>query len=241
MSIIDSGKLVRKIGREKVEDTYAMRLLKANEIEQAMELQSYVYDNLPNKEILFCDEYDDVVRDVLNRGKIVGVFNNSGKLVAYRYISIPGETDKNLGRDLNINESELIKVAHLETTVVHPEYRGNGLQSLTLEKSLPLIGSMGFKHLLCTVSPQNIYSLYNIMKNGLAIKSLKRKYGTTLDNGVWRFILHRDLEQVPIFDFSEQKILSINSFEEQKQLISDGYVGKKLCKENMMINYVLNI
>lgn len=241
MSIIDSGKMIRKIGREKVEDSYTMRLLIANEVEMAMELQEYVYENLANKDILFCDEYEDVVKDVLDRGKIIGVFNKVGEIVAYRYISIPGSTDKNLGRDLGIVESELIKVAHLETTVVHPDYRGNGLQSLTLEKSLPIINAMGFKHLLCTVSPQNIYSLYNILKNGLTIKSLKRKYGTTADNGVWRFILHRDLEEVPVIDFSEPRALRIDSFEEQKELISSGYVGNRLCKEKKMIDYVLNI
>lgn len=241
MSIIDSGKMIRRVGREKIEDTYFMRLLIADEIESAMKLQEYVYDNLINKDILFCDEYDDVVRDVLDKGKIIGVFNSFGDLVAYRYISIPGETDKNLGRDLGIMEDELFKVAHLETTVVHPEYRGNGLQSLTLEKTLPIIGNMGFKHLLCTVSPQNIYSLYNILKNGLAIKSLKKKYGTTVENGVWRFILHRDLEESMILDFNEQRVLRIDSFDEQKKLISNGYVGNRLCKENKMIDYVLNI
>ena len=126
--------------------------------------------------------------------------------------------------------------------MVHPDYRGNNLQSITLNKALPLISEMGYIHIFSTVSPQNIYSLYNIMKNGLNIKSLKRKYITKENSeGLWRFILHRNLKESPIYLPNNMKSLEIHSYEEQEYLISKGYIGHKLCRDNMLIDYSLKI
>ena len=99
-----------------------MKLVLANDLDSVMDLQEHVYKNLPNKNVLFCDEYDDIYNDLKGEGKILGVYNNASKLIAYRYISVPGINEKNLGLDINLSGKDLANVAHLETTVVHPEY-----------------------------------------------------------------------------------------------------------------------
>src|SRR5690606_3348903 len=118
---------------------------------------------------------DDMYHEIKNGGKIIGVLNSKDRLIAYRYISIPGIRNHNLGLDIGIPHEQLKKVIHLETTVVDPIYRGNGLQDLTLQIASKLVRKEGYRHLLCTVSPYNFYSLYNVMKNGLKIKALKKK------------------------------------------------------------------
>lgn len=234
------GKLVRKIGNEKIYEDYYMRLVSLDEVNLLMELQEHVYRNLPNKNVLFCDEYDDIYSDLKGDSRILGVFNNVDKLIAYRYISIPGMSEKNLGLDLGFSDEELRHVAHLETTVVHPEYRGNNLQSLTLINLIPQILDLGYNHLICTISPQNPYSLYNIMKNGLSIKALKRKYVTKEnENGLWRFILHTDLNEEVDLKKASIKTLELHSYEEQARLISLGYIGHRLCKDENLIDYLL--
>ena len=134
----------------------------------------------------------------------------------------------------------MAKVAHLETTVVHPEYRGNSLQSLTLQQAIPMVKDLGYSHLLCTVSPQNIYSLYNIIKNGLRIKALKKKYGSEKDgkDGLWRFILHRNLEPRAVRKVSQNFGIPIGDLERQSKLIDEGFVGLWLYKESKTLNYV---
>ncbi|MFZ5351888.1 MAG: hypothetical protein ACOZCL_04075 [Bacillota bacterium] len=239
MTILEKGKIFKNVGNSKVAEDYIIRLTEDRELNAVIELQNTVYEQLPNKQVLYRDSYAEMREDLESGAKIIGVYNQQNDLIAYRYFSFPGKNEKNLGYDINMPEDELESVVHLETTVVHPLYRGNDLQSITLQHAVSFVRPMGFKHLLCTVSPQNFYSLYNIMKNGLKIKSLKKKYGVEADqkDGLWRFILHRNLETV--YEKNPLDILSLklNELERQRTLIDDGYIGFSIIKESRMLNY----
>lgn len=41
---------------------------------------------------------------------------------------VPGRGNENLGYDIGLSDPELSLVAHMDTIVVHPLYRGQGLQ-----------------------------------------------------------------------------------------------------------------
>lgn len=240
MTILKEGQLLKRIeGRTEI-DRYYMQVITTDKLEDVVALQRYVYDLLPNKQVLYMDTYEEIFDDMQHGAKIIGVYNNAKDLIAYRHFGFPGRSPKNLGNDINLPEKELPKVAHLETTVVHPEYRGNSLQSLTLQQAIPLIKASGYSHLFCTVSPQNIYSLYNIMKNGLRVKALKKKYGTeeSGSDSVWRFILHRDLAPRTVKRTSELLRIPLVDIEPQLQLIEQGFVGLWLSKEAKLLNYV---
>lgn len=240
MMILKRGQLIsHKDGRTE-QDEYVMRLMKAEELRNVEALQKYVYDQLPNKQVLYMDSYEEMLEDIKLGAKIIGVFNKAGELIAYRYIGFPGWSEKNLGNDIKMPGKELIKVAHLETTVVHPDYRGNSLQSLTLQQAIPMVKEFGYKHLLCTVSPSNPFSLFNVMKNGLKIKALKKKYGSEKDrkDGMWRFILHRDLEPEGFLRTDQLLSIPLGNLEQQKDLIDEGYVGFWMFKESKLLNYV---
>lgn len=240
MLILKRGQLFKHKHEIAEQDEYIMRLIKTEELKDAIALQKYVYDQLPDKQVLYRDSYEEMFDDMKQGGKVIGVFNKAGEMIAYRYIGFPGCSDKNLGIDINMPRRELTKVVHLETTVVHPEYRGNSLQNLTLQHAIPMVKEFGYSHLLCTVSPHNVYSLFNIMKNGLKIKALKKKYGTENDgkDGMWRFILHRNLD--PAASRKTSKFLSIplDNLEQQGKLIDEGFVGLSLFKESKLLNYV---
>ncbi|HWR61041.1 MAG TPA: hypothetical protein VN580_05480 [Clostridia bacterium] len=240
MMVLKTGQLIKHDGENKLKDEYVMRTIAAGELKAAVELQKYVYEQLPDKQVLYMDSYEEMLEDMENGAKIIGVFNKAGEMIAYRYIGFPGRSEKNLGNDIKLAENELSKVAHLETTVVHPDYRGNSLQSLTLQQAIPLVGEAGYRHVLCTVSPQNAYSLFNVIKNGLRIKALKRKYGKDKNgkDGMWRFILHRNLE--PAAGRKTDRLLRIplSDLEQQKEVINEGFVGLWLFKESKILSYV---
>ena len=240
MTILKTGQLIKHENGRTERDEYVMRLISKKELIDVVALEKYVYDLLPNKQVLYMDSYEEMLDDMNQGAKVIGVFNKTGELIAYRYIGFPGRSSKNLGNDINMPEQELPKVAHLETTIVHPAYRGNSLQSLTLQQVLPMIKDYGYSHLLCTVSPQNIYSLYNIMKNGLRVKALRKKYGTRENgnDGIWRFILHRNLEPRAVRRTSELFSVPIVDLEPQRKLIDEGFVGLWLSKESRLLNYV---
>ncbi len=235
--ILNQGYVIKRKSLDRQVERYTMRLVEAREIESVLKLQSLVYDGLANKEILYKDTKLEMLEDLSQGGMIIGVFNSVEELISYRYISFPGHSKKNLGYDIHLDSSQLNKVVHLETTLVSPDYRGNRLQSLTLSKAIDLIEPMKMKHLLCTVSPYNIFSLYIIMNAGLSIKALKRKYGDGND-GVWRFILHKNLNAEDALD-RHFKQLKMDSIQEQKILIEKGYIGYNLIKESQMIQYAM--
>lgn len=238
--VLKTGQLIKHRVEKKEQDEYVMRLITSAELKDAIALQKYVYEQLPDKQVLYMDSYEEMYDDMKQGAKVIGVFNKTGEMIAYRYIGFPGLSDKNLGNDINMPKQELEKVAHLETTVVHPDYRGNSLQSLTLQNAIPMVKDFGYSHLLCTVSPQNVYSLFNIIKNGLRIKALKKKYGTEKDgnNGMWRFILHRNLKPLAARQTSQLLSIPLGNLEQQEKLIDDGFVGLWLFKDSRLLNYV---
>ena len=237
--ILQRGYLAKNKNTNKTIEEYKMKLISKDRLDKVMELQYKVYEGLSNKNILFMDSYKDMLEDLEKGAKIIGVLNRNDELISYRYIGFPGNSAANLGNDINLDTKELKKVVHLETTVVDPAYRGNRLQYTTLQVATDLTKKQGYHHQICTVSPHNFYSLYNIMKSGLKIKSLKRKYGSSedSDDGLWRFILHRDLNE----KFSNPIDLIITKFgdyEKQQNLIENGYIGYDIVKDTQSVNFM---
>ncbi|MDD2446200.1 MAG: hypothetical protein PHY91_00745 [Tissierellia bacterium] len=240
MIILEKGNLYKKNDNDTKEiEECSIQLLDINRLNEVIELEHKVYEGLENKDILYVDSYDDIYYEIKNGGKIFGVLNSKDELIAYRYIAIPGKNKNNMGYDIGLAYNQLDKVIHLETTVVDPAYRGNGLQDITLKIATDLVKRQGYRHLLCTVSPYNFYSLYNIMKNGLKIKSLKKKYGTAEDghDGTWRFVLHSDLEK-KLSNPIDMVISKWANLGFQKELIDNGYIGFELSKETRQLNYM---
>ena len=236
--MMTSGILNKRTKDLSIPEKYSMRFISIEELSGVVALENYVFDNLPNKNVLFKDSFDEMHEDMAAGAKILGVFNEAGDLIAYRYISFPGISRKNLAYDISLPKSQMDKVVHLETTVVHPDYRGNALQSITLQHAASMVGNMGYRHLLCTVSPQNLFSLYNIMKNGLKIKALRKKYHSSENpEGLWRFILHRDMAIARYEKPIDSYILKLEDLDEQKNLIDRGYIGFNIFRENRLLNY----
>lgn len=103
-------------------------------------------------------------------------------------ILFPGLDDYNYGHDLGFSEAELLRVIHMDTAVVHPDYRGNKLQQRLmtvieeeLQRRYP--GAI----LLTTVHPENLYSLCNVKSLGYTVQKRLAKYGSE------RYILRKDL------------------------------------------------
>lgn len=235
--ILNKGNILKNKNESMELESYSMKLLSKERLSEVIELEQKVYEGLNNKDILYIDTYDEMLADLEQGAKIIGVLNSKDRIIAYRYIGFPGYDKRNMGLDINLPVDELSKVVHLETTVVDPAYRGNGLQDLTLQIATNLVKRDGYRHLLCTVSPYNFYSLYNVMKNGLKIKSLKKKYANEDNEGLWRFILHSDLER-PLLNPIDTVISKWANLELQKELIDNGYVGYEISKETRQLNYL---
>jgi GNAT superfamily N-acetyltransferase len=175
--------------KEPVTLPFEMKFLNAGSLADLLELQEVIAANLPCPEIFML--HDDLYMQEILRHKrsVIGVTTEEG-LIAFSMIRIPGLAYDNLGRDINLAEEELGRVAHLQAAAVHPAYRGNGLQQKLTFAHLAVIEEMGYEHACCTVSPKNPVSLGNYFSCGLVIEGLRPKM-----QGWWRFILHKNIRR----------------------------------------------
>jgi ribosomal protein S18 acetylase RimI-like enzyme len=192
--LIDSGDIRRNrrklsSGSESDRDDcpYEMKFLNKDSLHELMSLQDLIGENLPDHEIFRLHSKKDFKDIFQSEHSVIGVETTDG-LVAYSIIRIPGLAEDNLGRDINLAKEELIKVAHLQATAVHPLFRGNGLQRKLAIAHLDELERTGYKHVCCTVSPRNPISLHNIMSCGFVIKGLIPKF-----EGWWRYIMYKDI------------------------------------------------
>ncbi len=95
---------------------------------------------------------------------------------------------ENLGRDLGFSNEDLMKTAHMETVVIAPAYRGHHLQARLMAKAEEDLKDAGYKHLLCTIHPDNPYSMNNALSLGYKVEKLVDKYG-----GLPRNILKKEI------------------------------------------------
>ena len=77
--------------------------------------------------------------------------------------------------------------ANADSAIVHPDYRGNGLQRKLLEAALALLRP-GIVGIGATVSPENQYSLNNALASGFEIVCRREMYG-----GYDRYLLAKRL------------------------------------------------
>ena len=132
----------------------------------------------------FALDPDDELRALTADGSMeFWMAESGGRLAAVFSIIRPGLRDFNLGYDLELEQEDLLRVTHMDTAAVHPDFRGRGLQKrMMAEAEDQLAGRI----LLCTIHPDNRYSLGNARALGYRIEKQVQKYGSI------RCILRKD-------------------------------------------------
>lgn len=159
-------------------------------IKHIIMLHPIIKQSLDSIDDFYFDDYDFYKHHLDKGGKILGCYVND-TLIAYGVLIFPGFDDDNLGYDFKLEKDELLKVAHLDSVAVHPDYRGNKLQYKLFSLLEKISIEKGYKYLCSTVSPTNKFSLNNLLKLGLEIKIEKEKY-----DGKNRLILYKALGNV---------------------------------------------
>jgi ribosomal protein S18 acetylase RimI-like enzyme len=132
------------------------------------------------------DTNDYIADHVEASGFILGAFEGS-TLVGYLIASIPGQDARNLGYDLGLDSALLNAVVHLDSVVVQKAFRGRGLQFRLQQEAITRAVARGFSIFLATVHPENLPSIINLFRSGLAIVQWKIKYSDKE-----RYIMRRD-------------------------------------------------
>lgn len=198
--------ILRKFQGKTAEIEFTTRLLNRDELGDVRALAQAIAEWVPDKSVfrvLTDREYDVFFGET---GCIVGIFIET-RLVAYGLLAFPGhaptlhsplarmgersthEPGDNLGALLGLPAADLAQVAQLESSAVHPDVHGNGLQERIIRFRLNYAHHAGLIHAVGHVSPHNPVSLSNVLECGLFAKKLAER-----KPGLLRFICHRRLD-----------------------------------------------
>lgn len=142
---------------------------------------------MPQKDWFYLDPPDTVRRMMEDGTMELWVAMDGERIAAAFDILCPGLAPFNYGYDLGLAEGELLQVVHMDTSAVHADYRGMGLQQKMVQTAETELSGQGRRILLCTVHPGNCYSLNNMLQQGYVIQKRVRKYGSE------RFVLRKDI------------------------------------------------
>lgn len=138
-----------------------------------------VWNGLDKREWFVADNAE-YTYEMLTTGKGIGYKAedaNTGRMAGVFLVTMPGMGEENLGRDIGFNRDKLPLVAHMESVAVLTEYRGHGLQYRLMQTGERELKREGFKYLMCTVHPDNLYSRNNVISQGYQSMMIKEKYG----------------------------------------------------------------
>ena len=148
-------------------------------------LQNEVRAAMPHPEQFVPDTRENITA-YLAHDLCLGVFDGE-RLGAYFILRYCGQSEHNYAAFLGIPQAEWDHWANADSAVVHPDWRGNGLQRKLLEAALPLLRP-GIVGIGATVSPENQYSLRNALACGFTIAARREMYG-----GYDRYLLKKVL------------------------------------------------
>ena len=160
----------------------------ASDTEQFIQLLDTVRESMEYKEWFYLDPHD-FVREAMKNGKMeLWVAMDGDRMAAAFDILRPGLDAYNYGYDLNFTQEQLLRVINMDSAAVLPEYRGLGLQRKLIAMGEEQLRREGEHILLCTVHPDNRFSLDNVLKQGYQIQRKLDKYGSV------RYLLRKDLK-----------------------------------------------
>ena len=154
-----------------------------DELEDFIRMTHDIQDAMTQTE-WFAIDPDEETRELAYAGDLrFWVAEVEGRMAGVFSLIRPGLRAFNLGYELELTEEELERVIHMDTAAVHPDFRGHGLQRRLISAVEPELQG---KILLCTIHPDNGYSLQNMQKLGYTIEKKVARYGSI------RYILRKN-------------------------------------------------
>lgn len=148
------------------------------ELEGFIHLLYQVQASMERKDWFYLDP-PEVIREMMVKGIMeLWVAMDGNRLVGALSILHPGLTEFNYGYDLDFDEDRLLKVVCMDSAAVHPDYRGMGIQKRLLETAEAELQGAAERYLVCTIHPENVFSLKNALKQGYEIQRTLEKYGS---------------------------------------------------------------
>ena len=203
-----------------------IKILSAIELSDLLNLQNEALKHLSDSSSLQPLSEEEFMNIFDDKGIVLGVFKQQ-ELIAFRALLKPVIDEEHLGLDIGLEKEELEQVMYQEVSVVHPNYRGHGLQKTMGNYIMNEVDTEKYRYVCATVAPFNIPSMKDKFDQGLQIVDLKMKYG-----GLLRYIFLKDLNNKSRIKRTKKIIISMNDIETQQHHLQTGWSGVNIVNEN---------
>lgn len=166
---------------------FTIRKAEIRDIDGIMRLMEEASHNPAHPDWFVADDEAYVKEHLSGKGFVITAVSDSDEIAGFFLVKQP-ELSENLGLFFDFEEESLRKVAVMDSAVVGSAWRGNGLQGKMIEKAEEVLDREHFSFLMCTVHPDNIYSLRNMQRHGYEVKKRVKCYG-----GLTRYILLKEI------------------------------------------------
>jgi len=159
---------------------YQIIKLSADHLDAVTALHKAVHADLPDDKKSFLMSKDATTfQKHLDRGNVILGCVYEGRLIAQSLMTLPdAQHQSELLNDM-IAPPRPENTAILGGMVVHPDYRGNGLQKIMLAARISLAHAIGRKDIVSSADIGNMASWQNLLRKGLEIDAIgARKDGT---------------------------------------------------------------
>ena len=127
---------LQKVGGKSARQAVTLRRCTPAEAPAVFALQNEVRAAMPHPEQFVPDTLENIT-GYLRTGVCIGAWQQ-GRLGAYLILRLCGQSDENYAAFLGVPQSQWQHWANADSAVVHPDWRGNGLQRAMLEAALLL-------------------------------------------------------------------------------------------------------
>lgn len=203
-----------------------IKILSVIELSNLLNLQNEALKHLSDSSSLQPLSEEEFINIFDDKGIVLGVFKQQ-ELIAFRALLKPVLDEDHLGLDIGLAKEELEQVMYQEVSVVHPNYRGHGLQKTMGNYIMNEVDTQKYRYVCATVAPFNIPSIKDKFDQGLQIVDLKLKY-----DGLLRYVFMKDLHNKSRINRTKKIIISMNDIVTQQHHLQTGWSGVNIVNEN---------
>lgn len=197
--------------------------LRATDIQLMIDLQQTVLDNLPShkKHFIAKRSKEDFLKFIQGGGQIIGL-KEGEDLVAYSIVEFPASIETS-GFDTSINIENIQETAFLKSTLVHPDFRGLGLQKTLIDARLEQAALADKTWAICEVDIQNAASIKNLLGKGFTI----RDSGISPVDGMPAVYMYKNLKTAMPANLNNNslQLVPVEDWKKHEALLSNGHIG----------------
>ena len=156
---------------------YSFRKADPSHIPAIVRLMAEAVDTAADPDWFVADDENYIRAHISHKGFTVLALSDGGDAAGFFAIDFPGTDPGNLGRFLDMDDDQLSAVAHMDTAVVTSAARGHHLQARMLAAAEELLQDTSYRYYMCTVHPDNVFSLNNMLASGYRIADTRLCYG----------------------------------------------------------------